>query len=118
MISDAVFETVQASLGAVQDDHHNGLLLVAVLDCDSQPIAGATLSVRRGMNQVGHAYDLGTVVPAMAGVYLVFNVPDGKVNVSAAYNGTQLPEHDVVVRANDPDCSSPRGTITSTIVKP
>jgi hypothetical protein len=117
-LSDAVFATVKTLLGATQDDAHNGALLVAVLDCDGHPLAGATLSVRRGMSSVGHAYDLGAAVPADAGVFLVFDVPDGKVRVSATYQGTQLPEHDVVVRASDPECTPPRGTLTSTIVTP
>ncbi|HEX5063050.1 MAG TPA: hypothetical protein VFV99_26930 [Kofleriaceae bacterium] len=117
-LSDAVFATAKTLLGATQDDRHNGALLVAVLDCDGQPLAGATLSVRRGNSSVGHAYDLGTVVPADAGVFIVFDVPDGKVNVSASYQGAQLPEHDVMVRGSDPDCSPPRGTLTSTIVQP
>jgi hypothetical protein len=117
-LSDAVFSTVKTVLGASQDDAHNGALLVAVLDCDGHPLAGATVSVRRGNSSVGHAYDLGTAVPVDAGVFLVFNVPDGKVRVSAEYQGMQLPEHDVVVRASDPECSTPRGTLTSTIVTP
>ena len=114
-ISNSLFETVSATFGATQDDTHNGVLLVAVLDCAGTPIAGATLSVRRGANQVGDAHDLGSIAP---GTFLVFNVPDGKVFVSASYNGTQLPEHDVMVRAKDPDCATARGTLTSTIVRP
>jgi hypothetical protein len=117
-LSDAAFATVKTLLGATQDDAHNGALLVAVLDCAGQPLAGATVNVRRGMSSVGHAYDLGTVVPADAGVFLVFDVPDGKVHVSATYQGTDLPEHDVVVRATDPECPTSRATLTSTIVKP
>ena len=117
-LSDSMFATVKTLLGATQDDRHNGALLVAVVDCDGKPIAGATLSVRRGGASVGTQYDLGTAVPADAGVFLVFNVPDGKVNVSATYQTAQLPEHEVVVRASDPDCTEPRGTLTSTIVQP
>lgn len=120
-MSDAVFATVKTSLGATQDDARNGALLVAVRDCDGHPIAGATVTVRRGMSPVtvGDVYDLGTVVPADAGVFLVLDVPDGKVRVSASYQGTQLPEHEVVVRAaTDPECRPGRGTLTSTIVMP
>lgn len=118
MMSDAVFSTVKTSLGAQQNDAHNGALLVAVLDCNDQPIAGATLSVRRGMSSVGNIRELGTVLPADDGVFVVFNVPDGKVRVSASYQGTPLPEHEVVVRGTDPDCAPPYGTLTHTIVKP
>jgi len=117
-LSDATFATVKTLFNATQNDAHNGALLVAVVDCDGNPLPGATLSVQRGTTQVGHIYDLGTAIPANAGVFLVFNVPDGKVNVSATYQTAQLPEHEVVVRAYDPDCTIPRGTLTSTIVQP
>lgn len=118
MVSDALFTTVAASLGETQDDRHDGALLVAVADCNGQPVAGATLSVRRGTTAAGRAYDLGAIVPSAAGVYLVFDVPDGKVRVSAAYHGTQFPEHEVTVRARDVECPSARGTITATSVIP
>lgn len=117
-MSDAAFATVRTLLGATQDDARNGALLVAVLDCSGHPLAGATVSVRRGSSPVGTTHDLGTVVPADDGVFLVFDVPDGKVRVSAEYQGTQFPEHDVVVRGQDPECAPPHGTLTSTIVKP
>lgn len=117
-ISDAMFSSVTTLLGTTQDDAHNGALLVAVLDCAGQPLAGATLGVRRGMTSVGHAFDLGAVVPAATGVFLVLDVPDGKVRVSATYQASQLPEHEVVVRSKDPECPTARGTLTSTIVAP
>ena len=119
-ISDGAFDAVRATLGATQDDRHNGVLLVEVVDCSGNPLNGATLTVHRGNspNELGQQFDLGTIVPGAKGVFLVFNVPDGKVFVSASYLGTQLPEHDVMVRANDPDCDSPKGTLTSTIVRP
>jgi hypothetical protein len=111
-ISDAMFASLVSSLGATQDDHKNGVLLVAVADCEAHPVAGATLSVIHGNSPAGHVFDLG------AGQYIVFDVPDGKTRVSASYNGIQLPEHDVMVRAQDPDCSSPRSTLTATSVIP
>jgi hypothetical protein len=117
-ISDAAFATVKTLLGATQDDARNGALLVAVLDCDSHPLPGATLSVRRGSSPVGHTFDLSAAVPVDDGLFLVFDVPDGKIRVSATYQGIRLPEHEVVVRASDPECPTPRGTLTSTIVKP
>jgi hypothetical protein len=48
----------------------------------------------------------------------VFDVPDGKVRVSAGFDGTQLPEHEVTVRARDPECPTARGTLTATAVIP
>ena len=119
-ISDAEFEAVKTALGATQDDKHNGVLLVAVKDCTGTPLPGATLRVHRGNspNSLGQAYELGGIIPSAKGTYVVFNVPDGKVFVSASYNGTQLPEHDVMVRSTDPDCTTSKGTLTSTIVRP
>lgn len=117
VISDAAFETVRTTLGASQDDKRNGVLLVAVLDCSGNPLGGATLDVHRGNSpsSVGNAYELAGIAP---GVFLVFDIPDGKVLVSASYNGIQMPEHDVMVRSHDPDCDDVMGTLTSTIVKP
>jgi hypothetical protein len=114
MISDALFATVASSLGATQDDRHNGVLLVAVADCQGQPIAGATLSVIHGNAPVGDIHAL----PSAPGAYVVFDVPDGKVRVSAGFDGTQLPEHEVTVRARDPECPTARGTLTATAVIP
>lgn len=117
-ISDTEFATVKTLLGATQDDAHNGVLVVAVLDCDGHPLPSATVSVRRGNAAVGHTHDLGVAVPTVPGVFVVFDVPDGIVHVSATYQSYQLPEHDVVVRAQDPECPTARGTLTSTIVTP
>jgi hypothetical protein len=114
MLSDALFTTVATALGATQDDAHDGLLLVAVADCQGAAVPGATLSVLRGNTPVGTTYDL----PNAPGVYLVFDVPDGKVSVSASFQNTQLPEHEVTVRARDPECPTARGTLTATVVIP
>lgn len=118
MISDALFTTVKGLLGATQNDNQNGALLIAVADCNGQPVAGATLHVLHGNSPTGQVYDLGTLVPSEAGTYLVFNVPNGKVRVSATYNGASFPEHDVMVRAKDPDCEPARGTVTATTIVP
>jgi hypothetical protein len=117
-MSNVEFAKVKTQLGATQNDAKNGALLITVADCDGERLAGATVSVRRGMSSVGKIYDLGALAPVNAGLYLVFDVPDGKVTVSATYQGMQLPEHEVVVRAADQDCDPPVATLTSTIVKP
>lgn len=113
-MSDAMFTSLVGSLGVSQDDHHNGVLLVAVADCKGNPVAGATLSVTHGNGNApsGDIHDLGN------GQFIVFDVPDGKTQVSASYGTTQLPEHDVMVRAQDPDCPNPRSTLTATSVIP
>lgn len=111
-ITDAAFATLASSFGVAQDDRKNGVLLVAVADCKGNPVAGATLQISHGSSPAGTIHDLG------GGQYIVFDVPDGKTHVSATYNGIQLPEHDVKVRAQDPDCTSPRSTLTATTVIP
>jgi hypothetical protein len=116
--SNAQFATIKTLLGATQDDAHNGALVVTVLDCDGQPLIGATVTVRRGQSVVGHAYDLSAAVPGVPGVTLVFDVPDGIVQVSATYQNEQLPEHELRIRARDPECATAKGTLTSTIVTP
>jgi len=120
MMSDALFATIASTLAASQDDHHNGVLLVAVADCKGHLLPGATLSVTRGNGHVavGDIHDLGAAVAGAGGLFLVFDVPDGKVEVSAAYGGMPLPEHDVMVRKQDPDCPTARSTLTATAVMP
>lgn len=117
MVSDGLFASVKAGLGASQDDKKNGVLLVAVADCSGQPLPGATLTVTRGNAAAGHAYDLGAMVPGAGGVFLVFDVPDGQVTVSARYGTLAFPAHDVVVRAKDA-CPGASGTLTATAVLP
>lgn len=111
-MSDAMFTSLVSSLGVSQDDHKNGVLLVEVADCKGDPVVGATLSVTRGNAATGDIHDLGN------GQFIVFDVPDGKTAVSASYGTTQLPEHEVMVRKQDPDCTSPRSTLTATSVIP
>lgn len=117
MISDPLFASVTSAMGATQDDHADGALLVAVVDCSGHLVPGATLTVERGHTAVGHTYDLGPVVPGAGGVFLVLDVPDGKVGVSARDGDTTFPTHDVVVRAEDPCPGSP-ATLTATAVVP
>lgn len=117
MVSDSLFASVKAGLGASQDDAKNGVLLVAVTDCSGRPLAGATLAVEHGHAAAGHAYDLGAMVPGAGGVFLVFDVPDGKASVSASYGGMAFPAHDVVVRAKQA-CPGASGTLTATAVLP
>ena len=117
MISDGLFASVKGALGAAQNDNKNGVLLVAVADCSGQPLAGAALTVEHGNGVVGHAYDLGTMVPGAGGVFLVFDVPDGKASVSASYDGMTFPSYDVVVRRAD-RCPGSSGTLTATAVLP
>lgn len=118
MISTALFAQVKSLLGATQNDNKNGALLIGVSDCNGLPVAGATVTAVHGNSPTGQAYDLSALSPSHTGVYVVFNVPDGKVRVSASLNGAVFPSHDVMVRAKDPDCEDARGTVTATTIVP
>jgi hypothetical protein len=118
MISDALFATVTGMLGATQHDGTNGALLVVVADCDGTPLTGATITVTHGNAPAGHIYDLATIIPGAAATFLVLDVPDGKVRVTATNGSTPFPDHDIIVRAKDPDCPSARGTLTATTMMP
>lgn len=120
MISTQTFGGLVALLtsGAVtQDDNNNGVFLIAVTDCALMPITGATLSVKQASAEVGNQYDLGDLIAAAAGTFVVLNVPDGDATVTASYNSMTFPAH--VVRAYKQNtANSVPASITSTAVRP
>ncbi len=81
----------------------NGVLLIRVLDCDDQPIAGATISTDSG-ETVYYTVNLLPTTSATTtsadGIAILFNVPPGDVVVDAAIGGTSLREHTVEVFAD------------------
>ncbi|MDB4954993.1 MAG: hypothetical protein JWO36_2562 [Myxococcales bacterium] len=101
-----------------QDDTNNGVLFVTVADCALTPItSGATLSVKQNNANVGQINDLGALLPAAAGIYLVTNVPDGATSISAVYNGMNFPAHTVLAH-KQPNGMNTVGTLTVSAVKP
>jgi hypothetical protein len=80
-----------------QDDTNNGMLVLAVTDCNNKPIAGATPSIKQNNTNEGTVFDPSTVQPQLAGTFIVFNVPDGATDVSATAMGMMLPAHTVQV---------------------
>jgi hypothetical protein len=110
-----------ALLGCTQDDTTNGMLFVAVNDCNiAMPtgIDGATLSVKQNNAEVGDVIDLGQFIAQAAGTFIVLNVPDGATVVSASYNGMNFPAHTVVAHKKPNGGGTQMGTITATAVPP
>lgn len=81
-----------------------GLLYLQVLDCNGDPIEGATVTT----NPAGDvSYTAGSFVPVpdatstdASGTAYIFNLPPGNVEVDATIAGYSLREHTIQVRAN------------------
>ena len=94
MVSQATL--AQLALFATQDPT-KGLLVVALTDCATQPVGGATLTSSGG----GEVLDLGQFIEQAAGTYFVFNVTVGTTTVGASINGTTFRSRDLPVFANE-----------------
>jgi hypothetical protein len=119
MIEQSLIGTLEL-LGTQQNDTDNGLLFVAVNDCNiAMPtgIDGASITVKQNNQDVGDVIDLGSLLPEAAGTFIVMNVPDGDTVVGASYNGMTFPTHTVVAHKK-PQGPSAMGTITATAVPP
>lgn len=94
-------------------DPQKALVGILVVDCDGEPVAGATVSttpagtVKYGGS--GGLPDAGATATAADGLAYVFNVPAGPVVVDALAGANDLRQHTVEGRA---------GVITTTIVAP
>jgi hypothetical protein len=116
LIDQATFGQLTGFAQVTQDDTANGAMVVTVSDCSLAPINGATLSVQQnGMDQ-GMVFDIGAVISQAAGIFFVFNVPDGATDLTATYNGMTFPVRTVMAHAQA-DAESP-GTITATALVP
>jgi hypothetical protein len=107
-------------LGYDQQDTNNGMLVITVNDCNTtmpQGIDGASLSVKQGSTDVGEVLDLGQFVSQAAGVFIVFNVPDGATDVSASYNNMTFPTHTIIAHKK-PSGQNTMGTVTATAIPP
>jgi hypothetical protein len=99
-----------------QNDAANGALMLIVTDCANMPVTDATLSVKQGGASVGTVYSLAAISPMAAGIYFVYNVPAGDVDVSATRMTTTFPSHRVVSFKNGAGITT--GATTLTIVRP
>jgi len=115
MVSDTNFDLLTSVvLMTTQDDTANGVVLVGAVDCQNNPINGATITVQQGGSDVGMPQDLSQFgFPGLA----VLNVPDGDTEVGASYGGMTFPPHTVVAhkKANG---SGGEGSLTITVVRP
>jgi hypothetical protein len=98
--------------GGVTQDAAKGIVAVAVLDCEAQPVVGATVS----SSPAGDIRYGGSAGPSKtatstdtSGLAYLFNVPTGDVTVSAMAGSTALRTHHIVVRS---------GAFTTTLITP
>jgi hypothetical protein len=115
--STQTFTTLSGFANATQDDTVNGALFIAVTDCKNNPVTGATLSVKQGAADVGTIFDLGGLSPMAAGLYFVFNVPDGNTDVNAKLGTTDFLGHTVIAFKKG-NAGGVNGSMTTTIVRP
>jgi hypothetical protein len=114
--STQTFGQLVAVAGATQDDTKNGALFIAVTDCANKPVTGATVTAKQNNTEVGTLFDLGSLSPMAAGLYFVFNVPDGNTDVNATLGATSFLGHTVI--AFKKTNNLPNGSMTTTIVRP
>jgi hypothetical protein len=109
VISSASLGTVEtlASVTPATDPNAVGFVGVVVHDCDSKPVAGATISVTQSGGDVGDKrYVVGSVPSTTAtmtdtsGSAFVFNVPAGTTTISAMVAGMTLRTHDIKITGN------------------
>jgi hypothetical protein len=119
LVDDTTFGLITSQLvfNVTQDDTANGVIVAAVTDCANNPISGATLKVQQSAADVGDQHDLSTLSAQAAGVFIVFNVPDGATQVWATYNNMTFPTHTVLAHKK-PTGSGAEGTITLSFVRP
>ena len=100
-------------LGFSQDSSTNGVITMLVLDCDGNPVSGATVSSNPPAATVAYASgmlpDSSATATDSSGIAFLFNVPVGTVTVDAEVGGQSLREHDVETLTM---------TLTTTIVVP
>ncbi len=96
MIETTIFGLLPLLTGVTQADG-NGVLLVAVVDCEQSAVEGATVSLTPDVGELRYAGANGlpsmTIFPATQspGVAYIFNVPPGEYQVNAtAPDGTLL----------------------------
>lgn len=111
MLTSDTYQLLQLG-GGVTQDAAKGVVAVLVLDCESQPVAGATITT----SPAGTIRYDGTTGPSTTatatgddGIAYVFNVAAGDVTVNATAGSTALRSHHIVVRT---------GAFTTTLVTP
>jgi len=115
MISTASFAQLNTFLQ--QDDTANGALFLTVTDCNNMPLNGATLTATHGT-----VTDLGSLQSQLAGIFVVANVPDGSVDITASFGSMTFPTRTLLAhkeeRVGTGSAAQTNGTLTITIVRP
>ncbi|HUH05486.1 MAG TPA: hypothetical protein VML75_26000 [Kofleriaceae bacterium] len=101
MVTDAQFSTL-TSFVPVTQDQDLGWVSMVVLDCEGQPIRGATVTSTPAAGDTAYSGNGG--IPSLTepatradGVAMLFNVPVGDLELSATVSGMTLRTHTVVV---------------------
>ena len=122
MIAKASFDQLNTFLN--QDDTTNGALFLTVTDCANMPLSGADLTFTQNGSDAGTITDLGQLsgMSQLAGIFIVANVADGPVDVSAKYGSMTFPMHTLVAhkqeRVGSGSDQEIQGTLTLTAVRP
>jgi hypothetical protein len=114
MIPLPMFSPIVVNFLSPDQEPDKGIVLVIVLDCAGQPIAGATVSSTPEAGDVIYADNMGIPDDAATstgnqGLAFLINVPGGPVTVNATSGGEALLGHDV---------ASVPGEVTTTIILP
>jgi hypothetical protein len=99
------FSLLVGLAGATQSDA-NGTIGLVILDCDNNPVAGATVAAQVNGADVGMTRYTNGMLPSntatmtdATGLAFVFDVPPGDVTVSAQVGGQALRSHVVAIHA-------------------
>lgn len=115
MISVASFAQLNQILQ--QNDTANGALFLTVTDCKNTPLNGATLTATHGT-----VTDLGSLQSQLAGIFVVANVPDGSVDVTASFGSMTFPTRTLLAHKEEKvgtgSNQQTNGTLTITVVRP
>lgn len=105
-----------SQLVSVTQDNDKGMLLVVVLDCNGDPVEGATVTSNPAAGETayidGQTPSTSATATDSSGVAMLFNVPPGDVEVDASVMGMSLREHTVRILTvggdaeNDPAIAS------------
>jgi len=106
MLADSTFDLLLSFVLQDTQDAAKGTIALAIVDCQNQPISGATVTVTQGGTEVGRQHEVTQLSP---GAFFVLDVPPGDALVGATVMGHTLHAHTVTSVAT---------TTTTTVVTP
>ncbi len=92
--------SVLANFGLTHDQSTKGIVGILVLDCNGEPVIGATVTLNPASGQIFYNGPNGTPSPAATetagdGLALIFNVDAGDVEIGAEVGGQQMRKHTI-----------------------